>query len=81
MLLLIVHKLFSIYTGDMEFKQNKFLPADKQIVTANPDINTVCTVSVMKYLAKFHFWDFTVRLCFPFLKPCNFVFILLRTDS
>ncbi|XP_078443192.1 putative protein phosphatase 2C 11 [Wolffia australiana] len=27
--------------GDMEFKQNKFLPADKQIVTANPDITTV----------------------------------------
>ncbi|PKI33994.1 hypothetical protein CRG98_045612 [Punica granatum] len=25
--------------GDMEFKQNKFLPAEKQIVTANPDIN------------------------------------------
>lgn len=27
--------------GDMEFKQNKFLPAEKQIVTASPDINTV----------------------------------------
>lgn len=27
--------------GDMEFKQNKFLPADRQIVTANPDINIV----------------------------------------
>ncbi|CAL5192337.1 unnamed protein product [Lathyrus oleraceus] len=27
--------------GDMEFKQNKFLPAEKQVVTANPDINTV----------------------------------------
>lgn len=26
----------------MEFKQNKFLPAEKQIVTACPDINTVC---------------------------------------
>lgn len=25
----------------MEFKQNKFLPAEKQILTANPDINTV----------------------------------------
>lgn len=25
----------------MEFKQNKFLPSEKQIVTANPDINTV----------------------------------------
>jgi protein phosphatase 1G len=27
--------------GDMEFKQNKFLTPDKQILTANPDINTV----------------------------------------
>lgn len=25
----------------MEFKQNKFLSAEKQIVTANPDVNTV----------------------------------------
>lgn len=25
----------------MEFKQNKFLSAEKQIVTANPDINIV----------------------------------------
>uniref|UniRef100_A0A2C9UZ26 protein-serine/threonine phosphatase n=1 Tax=Manihot esculenta TaxID=3983 RepID=A0A2C9UZ26_MANES len=30
--------------GDAEFKQNKSLPAEKQIVTANPDINTVCNV-------------------------------------
>lgn len=28
-------------TGDMEFKQNKFLPSEKQIVTASPDVNTV----------------------------------------
>ncbi|MBA0662980.1 hypothetical protein Goklo_007041 [Gossypium klotzschianum] len=27
--------------GDAEFKQNKTLPAEKQIVTANPDINAV----------------------------------------
>ncbi|KAL2554868.1 putative protein phosphatase 2C 21 [Forsythia ovata] len=27
--------------GDMELKQNKSLPAEKQIVTANPDITTV----------------------------------------
>ncbi|MCI44355.1 putative protein phosphatase 2C 60-like, partial [Trifolium medium] len=23
--------------GDMEFKQNKYLPAEKQVVTADPD--------------------------------------------
>lgn len=34
----------------MEFKQNKFLPAEKQIVTANPDINTVCTLYFVQYL-------------------------------
>ncbi|THU72474.1 hypothetical protein C4D60_Mb04t12510 [Musa balbisiana] len=27
--------------GDMEFKQNKFLPVEKQIVAANPDVNNV----------------------------------------
>ncbi|XP_057454065.1 probable protein phosphatase 2C 60 isoform X2 [Lotus japonicus] len=27
--------------GDMEFKQNKYLPAEKQIVTADPDITSV----------------------------------------
>ncbi|KAL2934029.1 putative protein phosphatase 2C 21 [Bienertia sinuspersici] len=27
--------------GDMEFKRNKVLPAEEQVVTANPDINTV----------------------------------------
>ena len=43
--------LVSIIAGDMEFKQNKYLPAEKQIVTANPDINTVC-ISCHK-LAKF----------------------------
>ncbi|KAL1165822.1 hypothetical protein V6Z11_A06G155400 [Gossypium hirsutum] len=33
--------------GDAEFKQNKTLPAEKQIVTANPEINaehTYCTL-------------------------------------
>lgn len=35
----------------MEFKQNKFLSAEKQIVTANPDINSVCTFFFDKYLS------------------------------
>lgn len=30
-----------VITGDMEFKQNKYLPAEKQIVTADPDITSV----------------------------------------
>ena len=31
----------------MEFKQNKFLPAEKQIVTANPDVNIVSIISML----------------------------------
>lgn len=31
----------SVISGDMELKQNKSLPAEKQIVTSNPDIRTV----------------------------------------
>lgn len=34
---------FMFVSGDMEFKQNKFLPPEKQIVTASPDINIVCS--------------------------------------
>jgi hypothetical protein len=30
--------------GDVEFKQNKVLPAEKQIITAYPDITTVCSI-------------------------------------
>ncbi|XP_071917867.1 probable protein phosphatase 2C 60 isoform X2 [Coffea arabica] len=45
--------------GDMEFKQNKFLPAEKQIVTANPDINTVelCEDDDFVVLACDGVWD------------------------
>lgn len=31
-----------MFPGDMELKQNKSLPAEKQIITADPDITTVC---------------------------------------
>ncbi|PQQ21013.1 putative protein phosphatase 2C 60 [Prunus yedoensis var. nudiflora] len=45
--------------GDMEFKQNKFLPAEKQIVTASPDINTVelCDDDEFIVLACDGIWD------------------------
>ncbi|KAF4347538.1 hypothetical protein CsatB_007256 [Cannabis sativa] len=45
--------------GDMEFKQNKFLPAEKQIVTASPDINTVelCDDDEFLVLACDGIWD------------------------
>ena len=40
---------YLLFTGDMEFKQNKFLPAERQIVTANPDINIVCLHEINSY--------------------------------
>ncbi|PPS11054.1 hypothetical protein GOBAR_AA09594 [Gossypium barbadense] len=45
--------------GDVEFKQNKFLPAEKQIVTANPDINTIelCDDDDFLVLACDGIWD------------------------
>uniref|UniRef100_A0A0E0JWE2 protein-serine/threonine phosphatase n=1 Tax=Oryza punctata TaxID=4537 RepID=A0A0E0JWE2_ORYPU len=45
--------------GDMEFKQNKFLPPEKQIVTANPDINVVelCDDDDFLVLACDGIWD------------------------
>ncbi|GAV71451.1 PP2C domain-containing protein [Cephalotus follicularis] len=45
--------------GDVEFKQNKALPAEKQIVTANPDINIVelCDDDEFLVLACDGIWD------------------------
>lgn len=45
--------------GDMEFKQNKFLSAEKQIVTAYPDVNTVelCEDDEFMVLACDGIWD------------------------
>ncbi|KAF7083908.1 hypothetical protein CFC21_087638 [Triticum aestivum] len=45
--------------GDMEFKQNKFLPPEKQIVTSNPDINVVelCNEDDFLVLACDGIWD------------------------
>ncbi|KAK9101756.1 hypothetical protein Sjap_019010 [Stephania japonica] len=48
--------------GDMEFKQNKFLPVEKQVVTANPDVNTVelCDDDDFLVLACDGIWKFCV---------------------
>ncbi|KAL4039113.1 hypothetical protein IC575_002756 [Cucumis melo] len=45
--------------GDMEFKQNKNMPAEKQIVTANPDITTVelCEDDEFLVIACDGIWD------------------------
>ncbi|MED6142802.1 hypothetical protein PIB30_001001 [Stylosanthes scabra] len=45
--------------GDVEFKQNKFLSVETQIVTANPDLNTVdlCDEDEFMVLACDGIWD------------------------
>ncbi|XP_057511283.1 probable protein phosphatase 2C 60 isoform X2 [Actinidia eriantha] len=64
--------------GDMEFKQNKFLPAEKQIVTANPDINTVelCDDDDFIVLACDGIWD-----CMSSQQLVDFVREQLNTES
>ncbi|CAL5350346.1 hypothetical protein CsSME_00037558 [Camellia sinensis var. sinensis] len=64
--------------GDMEFKQNKFLPAEKQIVTANPDINTVelCDDDDFMVLACDGIWD-----CMSSQELVDFIHEKLITES
>ncbi|CAH9134386.1 unnamed protein product [Cuscuta epithymum] len=64
--------------GDMEFKQNKFLPAEKQIVTANPDINTVelCDDDDFMVLACDGIWD-----CMSSQQLVDFVHEQLHSES
>ncbi|XP_052190329.1 probable protein phosphatase 2C 60 isoform X1 [Diospyros lotus] len=64
--------------GDMEFKQNKFLPAEKQIVTANPDINTVelCDEDDFMVLACDGIWD-----CMSSQQLVDFVHEQLKVES
>ncbi|PPR82979.1 hypothetical protein GOBAR_AA37734 [Gossypium barbadense] len=44
-------------SGDAEFKQNKTLPAEKQIVTANPEINAVELCDDDEFLVLALRWD------------------------
>jgi protein phosphatase 1G len=64
--------------GDMEFKQNKFLPAEKQVVTANPDINTVelCDEDEFMVLACDGIWD-----CLSSQQLVDFVHEQLRSET
>ncbi|XP_059658260.1 probable protein phosphatase 2C 60 isoform X2 [Cornus florida] len=64
--------------GDMEFKQNKFLPAEKQIVTANPDINTVelCDDDDFMVLACDGIWD-----CMSSQQLVDFIHEQLKLES
>ncbi|KAL8130036.1 hypothetical protein V2J09_019191 [Rumex salicifolius] len=64
--------------GDMEFKRNKFLPVDKQIVTANPDINTVelCNDDDFLILACDGIWD-----CMSNQQLVDFIHDQLKTEN
>ncbi|KAK4401120.1 putative protein phosphatase 2C 60 [Sesamum angolense] len=64
--------------GDMEFKQNKFLPAEKQIVTADPDINIVelCDDDEFVVLACDGIWD-----CMSSQQLVDFILEQLKSES
>ncbi|KAI0511184.1 hypothetical protein KFK09_011809 [Dendrobium nobile] len=64
--------------GDMEFKQNKFLPPEKQIVTAYPDINVVelCDDDEFIVLACDGIWD-----CMTSQQLVDFVQEHINTES
>ncbi|XP_047328297.1 probable protein phosphatase 2C 60 [Impatiens glandulifera] len=64
--------------GDMEFKQNKFLAPEKQIVTANPDINTVelCDDDEFIVLACDGIWD-----CMSSQQLVDFIHEHLKTET
>ncbi|XP_062155038.1 probable protein phosphatase 2C 60 isoform X1 [Alnus glutinosa] len=64
--------------GDVEFKQNKVLPAEKQIITAYPDITTVevCDDDEFLVLACDGIWD-----CMSSQELVDFVRGQLKTES
>ncbi|XP_062223902.1 probable protein phosphatase 2C 11 isoform X2 [Phragmites australis] len=64
--------------GDMEFKQNKFLPSEKQIVTANPDINVVelCGDDDFLVVACDGIWD-----CMSSQQLVDFIHEHINTES
>ncbi|KAF7083906.1 hypothetical protein CFC21_087638 [Triticum aestivum] len=64
--------------GDMEFKQNKFLPPEKQIVTSNPDINVVelCNEDDFLVLACDGIWD-----CMSSQQLVDFIHEHIHTES
>ncbi|KAK9069833.1 hypothetical protein SSX86_010229 [Deinandra increscens subsp. villosa] len=64
--------------GDMELKKDKSLPAEKQILTANPDINTVelCEDDDFLVIACDGIWD-----CMSNQQLVDFVREQLKTES
>lgn len=72
-----------LFAGDVEFKQNKLLPPEKQIVTANPDINTVCEFQLIlficqAYIFKENMFSFIKFVCFIH-KVLDFLFFFFNS--
>ncbi|KAK7372181.1 hypothetical protein VNO80_05552 [Phaseolus coccineus] len=64
--------------GDMEFKQNKYLPAEKQIVTADPDVTSVelCDDDEFLVIACDGIWD-----CMSSQQLVDFIHQQLKTEN
>ncbi|KAJ4794063.1 Protein phosphatase 2C-like protein [Rhynchospora pubera] len=64
--------------GDMEFKHNKFLSAEKQIVTCNPDINSIDITDEDEFLilACDGIWD-----CMTSQQLVDFIHEQLKTET
>lgn len=64
--------------GDMEFKQNKYLPAEKQVVTADPDVTSVelCEDDEFLVIACDGIWD-----CMSSQQLVDFIHGQLKTEN
>lgn len=64
--------------GDMEFKQNKYLPAEKQVVTADPDVTSVelCKDDEFLVIACDGIWD-----CMSSQQLVDFIHGQLKTEN
>ncbi|KAI9084534.1 hypothetical protein K1719_033522 [Acacia pycnantha] len=64
--------------GDIEFKENEHLPAEKQMVTADPELNSVelCYDDEFFVIACDGIWD-----CMPSQHLVNFIHEQLKTEN
>ncbi|KAI5392325.1 hypothetical protein KIW84_076927 [Lathyrus oleraceus] len=64
--------------GDMEFKQNKYLPAEKQVVTADPDVTSVelCDDDEFLVIACDGIWD-----CMSSQQLVDYIHGQLKTED
>lgn len=68
---LIIVVTFFMFSGDMELKKDKSLPPEKQILTANPDISTVCSIHLTFYVIMPTFTIHIIYSYMDYLEECN----------